>query len=317
MKPFLTLLLFLSLITHSVLASGVVITSIPDTENPLAPLTSLAGVPLAAGVQVRIGAFPGMSDEQILNAAASGGLAQILSSFVPFGAASSIGIGVNAVGDGFEMAARENPGAPLAPWVGQIVSLLIQQPSGSEFLVARFSGKIFEAGTLTGLEPLLSLHLAEAEIIVGNRYRTSHFATSPAPSRGAFAPWIGSFISITDPNLRLPEADADADGRSNFLEYATGGNPSRSNDSAPCHLVSGGDGAFWVRFSRATGLGAFTPAIEESSNLLSPWTSLTGAIETDPNPPTVTAGVHWMRIRVPQPLAPSGFFRLNPSSKAR
>lgn len=316
MKSFLKLLLIISLLPESSLASGVVITSVPDAQNPLAPLTSLAGIPLAAGVQVRIGAFPGMSDEQILDAAASGGLTQITSNFVPFGAASSIGAGVGGAAGGFEMAARELAGASPASWVGQTVSLLIQQPSGSEFLVARFDGKIFEAGTVTGLEPLLSLHLAEAKIIVGNRYGTDKFATSPAPTRGAFTTWITSFSSITNPNLRLPEADADADGRSNYLEYATGGNPMVAGDPAPCQLLSNENGEFWIRFSRATGLGVFTPAVETSSNLISPWTRVPGAIEVDTNPPSISAGINWMRIQVPQPLGPSGFFRLNPLSTA-
>lgn len=314
MIPFTKLVFSSIALPTSLLAGGVVITSVPDAQHPIAPLTSLGGIPLAVGVQLRVGAFPGMSDEQLLNAAAAGGLTQVTAGFVPFGAASAIGDGVDGAVGGFEIAASQKSGTPQALWVGETVSLLIQQLAGSEFLVARFTGEIFEADSVTGLEQLLSLHVADAKIIVGNRYGTSKFATSPAPTRGAFATWIDSFPSITDPNLRLPTADADADGRSNFLEYATGGNPNSAADPSPCQVVTSENGDFWVRFSRATGLGAFTPVIESSADLVTPWADLEGTIEPDPNPPSVVDGLNWMRIQVQPPLGPSGFFRLKSTS---
>ena len=75
---------FLLLSTLPLMAGTVMITSVPDTEHGLDPLTSLAGVPLTAGTQVQVGMFAGLSDDQILDLAAQGGYAQISGAFTPF-----------------------------------------------------------------------------------------------------------------------------------------------------------------------------------------------------------------------------------------
>ena len=296
----------------ALLAGTVVITSVPDEQHPLAPLTSLGGIPLAAGVELRVGAFPGMTDDQILNAAA-GGLVQLTASFVSFGASFAIGDGVDGATGSFEIAAKQNSGTPQALWVGEKISLIIRTQAGGEFLVARFDGKTFEADPDTGLDPLLSLHLADAKIVVGNRYGASNFATSSAPASGTFDTWIHSFPSIMDPAKRLPAADADGDGRSNFLEYVTAGNPASPDDQAPCQILRDGEGAFWVRFSRTAGLGSVRYSVESSDNLLTAWQALGGTVEPDPDPP-VAGSPNWMRVRVPAPLGSNGFFRLNAAS---
>jgi hypothetical protein len=290
------------------LAGTVVVTTLPDETHPLAPLTSLAGVPLAAGTSVKMGAFPAMSDDEILDASASGALTAVSAAFAPFGDACSIGEGVAGAPGSFEIAVKE----PLsgAPWVGEEVSLLIEAIDG-QFLVARFKGQTFQADPDTGLESLLSLHLAAAAVVVGNRYGANHMAASTAPAYGSFESWIGSFPAITDPELRLAEADADADGRSNFLEYATGGNPASPGDPAPCQLVADEEGDLWVRFARATGIGNVRHVVETSPDLVTTWQGLTVTPEPDPHPP-VTGSLDWMRVRVPQPLTGKGFFRLNP-----
>jgi hypothetical protein len=298
---------------EALFAGTVVITSVPDGRHPLAPLTSPGGIPLAAGVELRVGAFPGMTDDQILNAAATGGLAQLTASFVPFGAPFAIGDGVDGAAGSFEIAVKQNSGTPQALWVGEEVSLIIRTQAGGEFMVARFDGKTFAADPDTGLDPLLSLHLADAKIVVGNRYGTSNFATSSAPAAGTFDTWISSFTSIIDPAKRLPGADADGDGRSNFLEYVTAGNPASPDDQAPCQIQQDGEGGFWVRFSRSAGLGSIRYSVETSGDLVTAWQSFGGTVEPDPNPP-VSGSPNWMRVRVPAPLGSKGFFRLNATS---
>jgi hypothetical protein len=290
------------------LAGTVVVTTLPDETHPLAPLTSLAGVPLATGTSVKIGAFPGLDDDEILDASASGGLTAVSAAFVAFGDACSIGEGVAGAPGSFEIAVKE----PLsgAPWVGEEVSLLIEANDG-QFLVARFKGQTFQADPDTGLESLLSLHLADAAVVVGNRYGANRMAASTAPAYGSFESWIGSFPAITGPELRLAGADADGDGRSNFLEYATGGNPASSGDPAPCQVVADEGGDLWVRFSRAAGIGNVRHVVETSPDLVTTWQGLTATPEPDPHPP-VTGSLDWMRVRVPQPLTGKGFFRLNP-----
>ena len=290
------------------LAGTVVVTTLPDETHPLDPLTTLAGVPLATGTSVKVGAFSGMSDDEILDASASGGLTAVSAAFVLFGDACSIGEGAAGAPGSFEIAVKQ----PLsgAPWVGEEVSLLIEA-SGGQFLVARFKGQAFQADSDTGLESLLSLHLADATVVVGNRYGESRMAASTAPAYGSFDSWMATFPAITDPDLRLPEADADGDGRSNFLEYATGGNPASPADHAPCQLVADDEGDLWVRFSRATGIGKVRHRVETSPDLVTAWQDLTGTPEPDPDPP-VGGSADWMRVRVPQLLTGKGFFRLNP-----
>jgi len=302
------LYLCLAVTCSPLLAGTVVVTTLPDETHPLGPLTTLAGVPLATGTSVKVGAFPDMTDDEILDASASGGLTAVSAAFAAFGDAASIGEGVAGAPGSFEIAVKQ----PLsgAPWVGEEVSLLIEATDG-QFLVARFKGQLFQADPDTGLESLLSLHLADATVVVGNRYGANRMAASTAPAYGSFESWISSFTAITDPELRLPEADADGDGRANFLEYATGGNPASSTDPAPCQLVADEAGDLWVRFARATGIGNVRHVVEASPDVVSTWQGLTATPEPDPAPP-VTGSSDWMRVRVPQPLTGKGFFRLNP-----
>jgi hypothetical protein len=292
---------------HPLVAGTVVLTSLPDDDHPLGPLTSLAGLPLGAGTTIRVGAFPGMSDDALLDAAATGGFAAVSLSFLPFGDPRTIGEGAAGAAGAFEVALKQaTAGSPL---VGEEVALLVEKNGGQEFLVARFIGQLFEADSDTGLEPLLSLHLADARIIVGNRYAGPHFATSPAPERGSYTSWIAGFSNISDPAMKLPEADADGDGRSNFLEYVTAGNPDSGADAVPCRIDRDPSGDFWIRFSRSVGIGNATHGIETSADLATPWQWLPGVPEPDPEPP-VASSLDWMRIRVPAPLPAKAFFRL-------
>jgi hypothetical protein len=283
------------------MAGTVLITSVPDEVHGLEPLTSLAGVPLAEGTQVLVGAFPGLDDGEILDAAALGGLAQVTAAFVQFGDACAIGQGVDGAAGGFEIAVKDK--APAA-WVGETVSLLIQA-ADDEFLVARFEGMVFEAETETGLEPLLSLHLADAKVLVGSRFGSARLATSAAPSVGSFTTWLAGFSAITDPAMRLPGADADHDGRSNFLEYATGGNPESGADPAPCEILPDGEGGMWVRFHHVPGLGAIRYSLESSGSPEISWMEADGTLENDPENPAT------LRLRLTPPLDASRFFRLN------
>lgn len=302
--------ILLTAVIAPAMAGMVVITSLPDESRPLVPLTSLGAAPLGSGVEVRVGAFPGMCDDAILDAASAGGFAQITTAFQSFGNAQGIGDGVDGLAGNFEISVQQATPDLQSPAVGEEVSLLITKDGGQEFLVARFKGKLFEVDSDTGLETLLSLHMADAKVIVGNRYGVGNISTSPAPSVGSFGTWIAGFPRLDDAGKRFPVADPDGDGRSNFLEYATGGNPDSPTDPLPCQIDPDGEGDFWIRFSRATGIGSVSHQIEISGDLVSPWQPLDGIIVPDPGPPA-TIGMSWMKIRVPQPVGTTGFFRLN------
>ena len=278
------------------------ITSVPDEEHGMQPLTSLAGIPLATGTQVLVGAFPGLSDSQILDIASQGGLLQVSAAFESFGSPCLIGQGVDGAAGGFEIAVKDSGAA--STWIGETVSLMIQTASG-EFLVARFPDKVFEVETETGLEPLLSLHLADARLVVGSRMGDVQLATSPAPPIGSFNTWMAGFPIITDPTLKFPSADADSDGRSNFLEYATGGDPAAPGDPSPCSLQPNPEGGFWVRFSRVPGIGSIRYKLETSEDMDAPWLAAEGNIEPDPENPAS------MQLHLSAPLPSSSFFRLN------
>lgn len=294
-------ILFTGIFSSQLWAGTVVVTSVADPEHAQAPLTSLAGFPLVSDTRVQVGSFPGMSDDQILDLASQGGLPQITAAFASFGSQCAIGQGVDGTAGGFEIAVKSSMAS--STFAGQTVSLLIQT-AGGEFLVARFPGQVFEAESATGLEPLLALHLADAKVIVGNRSGSTELATSSAPSVGSFGTWLSGFPTITDPSMKSPEADPDSDGRSNFLEYATGGNPTESGDSSPCMIQQGMNEDLWVSFHQVSGLGTVRYSLESSDDLTPPWLEFSGNLERNPEVPNS------VRARLSQPLAPNRYFRL-------
>ena len=291
----------------------VVITSLPDDEHPAPPLNSLAGVPLPLGSEIRVGAFPGMDGDALLDAAATGGFAQISSAFAAFGEAQAIGEGADGNPGTFEISVRQDTPDGASPLVGETVSLLIKAADSDEFLVARFPGIVFEADDATGLEPLQSLHFGDARIVIGNRFGDTQVSTSSAPSVGSFATWILGFPAITDPTDREPGADPDRDGRTNFLEYATGGDPGSGSDAAPFLIERDDAHLLWVKFPREPGLGAIRFTVESSAALTAPWQALGGSPEPDPDPP-VAGSLIWQRMPVPPSPEPAGFFRLSVGS---
>jgi hypothetical protein len=294
--------LIIGAVSLPLMAGTVIITSVPDESRGLGPLTSQNGVALAEATQMLVGAFPGLSDDQLLDLASQGAFTDVTEAFVPFGSPISIGQGVDGEAGFFEVAVKDSTSA--AAWLGETVSLLIQ-PAGEEFLIARFPGRVFAGATATGLDPLLSLHLGDARVIVGNRVGAAKISTSVAPASGSYGTWLAQFTTISDPLLKLPEADADADGIPNFLEYATGGNPEVSGGAQPCSVIPDGEGGVWVRFSHVPGLGTVRYTLAYSDNLASPWREAAGAIEPDPVLPDV------MRLRIQAPLAAAGYYRLN------
>ena len=162
MKPHpLFAVLLAASVASPLMAGTILITSLPDTTRPMAPLASLDGVALAPGSEVRIGAFPGMTDEAILSTARQSGFSGIETAFVTFGSAQAIGDGADGQAGTFEIAVRQTVAANSA-LAGDEISILVRKGTGQEFLAARFKGRTFIVVPVTGLEPLLSLHVAEA-----------------------------------------------------------------------------------------------------------------------------------------------------------
>lgn len=311
MNPLSRIFFLLAVATPSLTAGTVLLSSLPDSARPLAPLTALNGVALAAGAEVRVGAFPGLSDDGILNTARTDGLAGLQDAFTLFGSVHAIGDGTDGQAGSFEIAVRQSLPAG-SPLIGQEISVLIRTGSSQEFLVARFKGRTFSQDPDTALEPLISLHLADAKVIAGNRPGINHLSTAPKTTTGSFPDWIARFAGIETPEERLAAADPDHDGRSNFLEYATGGTPDSGSGEAVCQLVQNEDGRFEVQFPLTSGIGII-PSVEWSPDLVTPWTPLEGAPELLPER-TAAAGMQWFRLALPETASPKGFFRLRTSS---
>ncbi len=219
------------------------------------------------------------------------------------------GDGADAAPGSFEISARQAIRSPGSPLVGERISLLITRSGGQEILIARFDASNFIGDSGSGIEQVATLHLADARIIVGNHFSPSKLATAPPPKVGSFSTWIDSFTAITDPALKSRSADADGDGRSNFLEYATGGNPSSGSDAAASQLHEDATGSLWFRFKLEPGIGSIRSVAQSSGDLLTPWTTLGNIPEPDPD---LNSGGSetWLRVRIPMPLAPNGFFRV-------
>jgi len=100
------------------------------------------------------------------------------------------------------------------------------------------------------------------------------------------------------------EVGVDGDGRSNFLEYATGGNPTASGDALACDILTDATGGMWVRFRRLPGLGSVRYRPQFSVGLQSPWLETTLPVAPDPTNPAI------LRLRLAPPLAPARFSRL-------
>lgn len=307
-----------ALLVFSGIVSGgqIIVTTVPDESHFLRPITSLNGIPLAESVEIRAGAFPGLTDDDLLNIAAEGGYSELMDSFIAFGSTTFIGDGVDGLGGNFEIALEQNVNGSESSFIGEEISIVILQDAGAEFMITRFKGKTFKADTDTGLRNQTSLHLADAKVIVGTRYGNQNISTSPAPSRGTFEKWINRFAIISDPLLRLPEADADGDGQSNYLEYATGGNPSSGSDPMPCQINTDATGEFWIRFSQVPGLGRISYQIESATTLESPWLFLEAPAVPDTDAPIQEEAV-WMKVRVPTPLDSRRFFRLNAQAEVQ
>lgn len=309
--------MFIRFLTISIALAGwlhggtVIISNLPDEQHPLEPLTSRAGNPLETGTVIRIGAFPGMSDDDLLDVAAEGGYAGISAAFEPFGSPAAIGEGSDATDGRFEISIRELLSELESPLINEEISLMILKNGGLEFLVARFDGEAFARDTESALEQIVALHLADARIVVGNRYGDTRILTSPPSSIGSFAQWLTGFPSITDPLKMTPEADADGDGRSNFLEYATGGNPASGSDHSPSQLSQDGSGDYWFHFKSEPGLGVIRYQALTSDDLSGPWLPLEGAAESNIQLPA-SGTAEWMMVPIPQAMGDEArrFFRL-------
>src|SRR5687767_13210260 len=87
-------------------AGTLVVTALPGEEAMPQLLSTLGGLPLGATATVQLGAFPAMSDDQVLDLATQG-YATLAASWVPFGEAREMGTGAGDQQGSFEIAAQQ------------------------------------------------------------------------------------------------------------------------------------------------------------------------------------------------------------------
>jgi fibronectin-binding autotransporter adhesin len=88
----------------------------------------------------------------------------------------------------------------------------------------------------------------------------------------AFAAWIDSFPSITDPLLKTPAADADADGLANAVEFLLDSNPANGTAQNLPTATRSPDGQhliFTFTRSKSAHQAGFTASVEYSTTLAS------------------------------------------------
>jgi len=291
-------------------AHTVVITSLPDASRPLETLSSSDTLPLSLASEIKVGAFPGLSASDLVDAAASGGLANIENAFEQFGNTFNMGTGADANPGTFEIVVRETTTDAAVSWNQESIALLITSAATGEFMVAWFPTELFEVDSPTGLETTNSLHLADAQLVLGQNLAPFSFSSAPAPTRPSFDTWIAQFTSITDPSQRTLYADPDGDNRSNFLEYATGGNPAAPDLFAPTRIVFDTNDNAWFRVSVSAGLGLNRFQVESTANTMNSWLPVGDSPILDPSPPVPDSSIIWLRYPMPADQVSGEFFRL-------
>lgn len=295
---------------HLLSAHTIVISSLPDPDRPLKPLSFSNGLPLGVGTEIRIGAFPNCTSDELIDAAAEGGLSQILEAFVQFGETATIGTGTDATPGSFEIVARETTSDPASAWNEQAISIILNSASTGEFLVAKYPTSLFVIDSPTGIETLTSLHFSDSQLILGQDLGPFSFTSSRPPGRPSFGTWIEQYTTITDPDLRTLNADPDGDGRSNFLEYVTGGNPTQMNDFSPAQIVLDLENQAWFRVSILAGIGLNRFQVESATSMNGSWLPIDASFSIDPSPPSPDESLIWMRYPVAADQPVSEFFRL-------
>lgn len=142
---------------------------------------------------------------------------------------------------------------------------------------------------------------------------TFHVLPLPPEPESAFRQWqTRQWPGVTDLAIIGPEADPDADGQPNLLEYATGSDPTQPNAAVPLTIQAtvgpaGSPAELLVRWIRATAATDVDLMLEQAETPLGPWTSAEGtpSLVTEGALTTVTH-----HLPLASPASPARFFRL-------
>ena len=286
-------------------ASLAVVSNLEQAQQASSQLRDSGGVLLPLGCAVRVVTFPGKSQSEVIELAASG-LPALLGAALTFGQPSVVGEGSDVAGT-FEF---QSGAALAAPLEGGHV--LVTNAASTELLLLRLSQAI-PADELAGPEGHIAVHLDDAEVVFGSR-GASGFATAvspvvvpPTPYESWIQSELGAWIPLAD---RLPGADADRDGVVNLIEYATGTDPGDGGSRFAIRLRRSPEGTHFVQYLRRTGDASLVYAAERLLNEGDgPWIALEGTPEAPVEAPSpAPASFEW--VEQPMPAGTSGFARL-------
>ena len=239
------------------------------------------GDPLPGGSRGLLGAFPGMTDEQIVNLLNSAGRYALLGSFLQIGEPFAVGQGSAGEGGYFEVSAHESLSAVggmseargEAPFI-----ILFNAPefwNATEILVLKLADVAFPTDPDIGLETYLAVHLRGAEAVVGTRDAVGFLASKFPPGETvAFADWIIARLGAGAPAANLlPLADPDQDGLTNLAEFGMGLDPGKAEmiGDLPTPSITDGDTLEFVFEYRTNAVGLVV-TVERSDTLNGPWT---------------------------------------------
>ncbi|MCW1921886.1 autotransporter-associated beta strand repeat-containing protein [Luteolibacter arcticus] len=101
------------------------------------------------------------------------------------------------------------------------------------------------------------------------------FGTLELAVNDPYLAWTNAeFLGETNPDITGSDADPDGDGVTNGIEFLTGSTPDDSSSHNAPVITRNGSGDLVVTFQRADAAEAYEVAIEHSTTLQAPWTSI-------------------------------------------
>ncbi|MGY8688582.1 MAG: hypothetical protein ACKVHP_12725, partial [Verrucomicrobiales bacterium] len=156
-------------------------------------------------------------------------------------------------------------------------------------LLLKFPGSEIPLDGIGGLPGLLSLHVRDAEVVLGTSESHGLLAASVAAASD-YALWIHDQLGNDLPDLLALAADGDADGVSNLVEYGLGGDVTDGGEDAVLDFDLSGT-IPKLTFLRRVDDARLEHVVELCQDLdANVWEPYTGPIARDDSAPDLLSG---------------------------